>query len=525
MPPRDGAVRFGFVTANALALPEWQVRCLEALLKVPRVELVAAVTVSDRAPVTWPRARSLRPVPLAGRIPGVHPLPLKSLQSVTEQQTRALSDLDVLLDLGSGTKRGALEGATRRGLWEFQFGGVEEAPPGFWEVFDAGTSVSAALRRRPDGAILRRGEFRTYRHSLSLTIDEVLFGAAAWPAAVARAFLGGVPEGIETPFDSKQEARRRPTRLDAVRLRGREILRTVSGGYMGLFRHDEWAIGLVDAPIHAFLDPDFRPTARWFPAPGGSRFGADPFGVEVDGRLSVVYEDFDYRTGLGRIASFDPAVGIPSSTPQAILPLPGHASYPFLLQHGGETYCLPETQASGELSLFRAVEPPHRWEKEATLLRGVPAVDGTLFRFEGRWWLSATRQDAGQNLNLFFWHAPALEGPWAPHDANPVKTDIRGARPGGTPFVHEGVLYRPAQDCSGGYGRRIVIQKVTRLTTTEFREEVARFVEPIAGGPFPDGMHTLSSVGERTLVDGKRLRFIPRAMGYALRRGLAGARP
>jgi hypothetical protein len=382
---------------------------------------------------------------MAGRIPALRPLPLKSFESVTDQQRRALGTLDFLLDLGMGTKRGALEMATQRGLWSFQFVGGEEAPPGFWEVFDAGPSVSAALRQGPGGGVLRRGEFRTYRHSLSRTIDEVLFGAAAWPAAIARDLLGGVPARMETPLVPREEARGRPTTLDAVRLRGREIFRTVSGGFAGLFRHDEWAIGLVDAPIHAFLAPGFTPQVRWFQAPRGSRFAADPFGVEVDGRLRIVYEDFDYRTGLGRIASFDSAAGVPVSTPTAVLPLPVHASYPFLLQHGGETYCLPETQLSGELALFRAVEVPHRWEKVATLLRGVPAVDGTIFPFDGRWWLTATRQDAGQNLNLFLWHARALEGPWEPHVANPVKTDIRGARPGGTPFVHEGVLYRPAR--------------------------------------------------------------------------------
>ncbi len=46
-----------------------------------------------------------------------------------------------------------------------------------------------------------------------------------------------------------------------------------------------------------------------------------------------------------------------------------------------------------------------------------------------------------------------LEGPWEPHRRNPVKCDVRGSRPAGTPFVHGGELYRPAQDGSKRYGK------------------------------------------------------------------------
>ena len=40
-----------------------------------------------------------------------------------------------------------------------------------------------------------------------------------------------------------------------------------------------------------------------------------------------------------------------------------------------------------------------------------------------------------------------------------VKTDVRSARPAGTPFVYQGELYRPAQDCSRTYGGSIVIHR------------------------------------------------------------------
>ena len=120
-------------------------------------------------------------------------------------------------------------------------------------------------------------------------------------------------------------------------------------------------------------------------------------------------------------------------------------------------------------------------------------------------------------MPLFVWHARNLEGPWEPHALNPVKADIRSSRPAGTPFVHGGMLYRPAQDCSRMYGGGIVINRVVRLTPTEFAEEPAATVEPFSESPFRDGIHTLSGVGDLTLIDSKRHRFVPSAIPYVLR--------
>jgi len=65
-----------------------------------------------------------------------------------------------------------------------------------------------------------------------------------------------------------------------------------------------------------------------------------------------------------------------------------------------------------------------------------------------------TDADDGPLTKLRVWFADDLLGSWCPHPGNPVKPDIRSARPAGTPFVHDGALYRPAQDCSRTYGAR-----------------------------------------------------------------------
>jgi hypothetical protein len=191
-----------------------------------------------------------------------------------------------------------------------------------------------------------------------------------------------------------------------------------------------------------------------------------------------------------------------------------HASYPFLIEHDGAIFMLPETSAAGELVLYEAVEFPHRWQRAATLLPGIPAADPSIVEYEGRWWLFATRADRGANQNLYVWHATTPMGPWVAHAMNPVKTDARSARPAGTPYISGGRLHRPSQDNSRVYGGRVVVNEVSILTPDDFEERPVGLVEPWPGSPYQGGLHTLSAVGGRTLIDGNRLHLVTGALRF-----------
>jgi hypothetical protein len=108
---------------------------------------------------------------------------------------------------------------------------------------------------------------------------------------------------------------------------------------------------------------------------------------------------------------------------------------------------------------------------------------------------------------LFIYHADQFEGPWQPHQNNPVKSDVRSSRPGGTPFMLHGKLYRPAQDCSVSYGSAIAINEITELTENSFAEKTVRRIEPRAEWKFNKGLHTFSIVADNILIDAKRYAF------------------
>jgi len=246
------------------------------------------------------------------------------------------------------------------------------------------------------------------------------------------------------------------------------------------------------------------------------KYLSDPFGIRKNGRIYLFCEEFDYRFNKGRIVYYELGGPNPSGCKVAI-ELPVHMSYPYLLERAGEIYCIPETARAREIMLFKAEEFPHKWVKCCKLVSDFPGLDNTVFEHGGRWWLASV--DLQQQASLFIWHAPDMFGPWTPHSGNPVKRDIASVRSAGTPFVHHGFLYRPAQDCSRTYGGRIILNRILRLTPDEFKEEPAALIEPFAG-PYPYGLHTISSLGKITLLDGKRFIFDKGQFKRSLRIGI-----
>jgi hypothetical protein len=282
-------------------------------------------------------------------------------------------------------------------------------------------------------------------------------------------------------------------------------------------RQVQWNIGIVHEPISALLEPNARPVINWLQPPKPAMYLADPFAIIRNGRRCIFCEQFDYRHQKGRIVRIE-IRGEHISEIMPVIELPtNHISYPYLLEDKGEIYCVPETAQLNEISLYKAEEYPHKWKRASTLVSSFAGLDSTVFRYQGRWWLtSAEAAHDNRWYRLYIWYAKELLGPWTPHAANPVKQDIGSSRPAGTPFIHNGHLYRPAQDCSRTYGGRIVLNKILRLTPNEFEEEAAAFIEPGPNGPYPEGLHTLSASGDITLVDGKRVRFIEAAFRRTL---------
>jgi hypothetical protein len=448
-------------------------------------------------------------------------------------------DLDFILRFAFNILRGDVLDAARYGIWSFHHGDPDKyrgVPPGFWEIYRGdpvtGTVLQRLTERLDSGIMLHKGYFRTGLASYPRSRDGLFFGAADFPARVCKDIRSGNAAALESEASrTAAPIYRTPNSLQMLRFLWVWARAKLANQVNSLFRFQQWSVGIIHAPIEQVAGLAGEETmrrlvrsARWLPEPRG-RFLADPFAVPIAGGLTILAEDYDWSVDRGHITAINIAPDGGSSEPAPAIRLPCHLSYPYRLQLDGVTYCIPEAHESDEVALYRADAALREWTKVATLIEGVPVIDPTVFHYEDRWWLFGTRQDRGDNGKLFAWHARELTGPWQPHAANPLKTDIRSSRPAGPPFVHEGELFRPSQDCSTGYGAAVVVNRVTCLTPHRFEEEPASVVTPDPAGPYPSGLHTLCGAGAYTVIDGSRTAFVRAAAADALKRKLRRLMP
>lgn len=528
--------RLTFVIAtDGPSLTRWQAVCLEALLTTPGVSVDAWVHQGIAARWRAVNAKATEPLTATETPPGL-PAPTLAVDS-----RRGPPTFDVLLDLTRGGSPPPLA-ASAREEWSFAYGaeGARDAVrAGMRDVIRGAGLTRIALVASPGGRVLRDGALRTADWSIGAQLDQMLFESATWPALAAASgsrigpevpeASGGGPKRAGTALaDAPGRAENPPgteaadkpdgangagglERVPVSLLRLGVTVRRLLAMRRPLTQHDDWNVGIVNRPIADFLGSRDIGHVTWLPSRRG-RYAADPFGLEEGGVLHVFFEDFDQRLGRAVISHTAVDSGGKISDPEQVLDPGCHVSYPFLVKADGAVWMIPETADAAELRLYVAVDFPRRWRLETKLLTDAQVSDPTVIQHAGRWWLFGTSRGRGVDHALRIWHAPRLTGPWSIHRLDPVKTDAGSARPAGTPFVVDGVLYRPSQDSTRRYGGRVVLNRVDTMDLEEYLEHPVAAVGPPAGSRYPDGLHTLSAAGSNTLIDGNAIHFVPAAL-------------
>jgi hypothetical protein len=274
--------------------------------------------------------------------------------------------------------------------------------------------------------------------------------------------------------------------------------------YHLLYNAPHWRVGWRHVDGADVIDLKAHPPGGWRDLPDDrTRFYADPFPIEHEGRTHVFVEDFVHAAGYGVISAVEFDANGPLGAPRPVLDTGSHLSYPFVFAHDGAVWMVPESNAVGTIDLYRAAAYPDRWVKQATLVSGIAASDATLFQHGGRWWMLATVRDAGGAFSdaLHAWSAPDIKGPWRPHARNPLLVDIATARPAGRVVRRGDKLIRPFQDCRAGYGAALGLAEITRLDDEGFEQRVETILRP---GPLWPGrrLHTLNRAGRLECIDG-----------------------
>jgi hypothetical protein len=529
--PQPQKLRVGLFVDKRLQ-PRWAIEAFAEVVRagVGEIVLIAAGDGAPRAPLLcrlyggldrWAFGGGDDPAELADIVAA---LPHRKFMRL-DPSARGAPDLDVAFALGE-LDDAALDGIARYGVWRFYFGEgaggrSSEAMAGWSEVAEGAPLTGSGLQVRLAAGSAPRFAYqswsRTYPFSVARNRSQLLAKTSEFAFRALRELQRSGYGWLEQCRPAKGvsgETPAAPATIDLVRNLGAIGARIAHRGIEKALNVEQW-----------FLAYRFREArlgdARAVPAnlkgytrllPPKDRYWADPFVLEKNGRYFVFFEELPFKAGRAHISmlEIDPVSGR-ASAPVRVLERDHHLSYPFLLEHDGQLYMIPETAQKGTVEVYRCVDFPLRWRLERVLLDGLRCVDATFHRGTGRWWMFANVAASGSRMfddELHLFHAESLLGDWQPHRRNPVKSDARSARPAGQLYWRNGALCRPAQICAPLYGSGLSINRVLRLTLQDYAErQIERILPSREDGLL--GVHTINRAGNLTVIDAftRRLRL------------------
>ncbi len=235
-----------------------------------------------------------------------------------------------------------------------------------------------------------------------------------------------------------------------------------------------WTIGVYTGPSPFRLSPPAGVTNPVLTAAAVNDMNVDtiahPFMVIAGSTYYMFFTAKDARTDKGGIGLAESPNGLEWKFRRTVIREPFVLAHPYVFQWRNEYYMIPEAHTETSVRLYKATAFPDKWQFEAELLKGGTFISPTLARFKDFWWMFVSPSG---NATLRLFYARELKGPWTEHPRSPiVAKDPDIARPGGRPFVIDGDLYRLGQDCDPTYGNQVHAFRITRITPTEYAEEM-----------------------------------------------------
>ena len=173
---------------------------------------------------------------------------------------------------------------------------------------------------------------------------------------------------------------------------------------------------------------------------------------------------------------------------------------------------IPESKDNKTIDLYVSTNFPYKWEFKKRLIDNIAAVDTTILFYKEKYWLFANvvKNEGASSLDELFLYSSntLISDNWVSHPCNPIVSDVRKSRPAGNFFLYKENLFRPSQNCSKNYGYGMKINRVLKLTETEYEEIVVNSIYPNWDEKL-FATHTFSYCEKLTVIDGcfKRKRY------------------
>ncbi len=277
----------------------------------------------------------------------------------------------------------------------------------------------------------------------------------------------------------------------------------------------QWSIGFSRGDIGQVIkDKNCSLQFKWLPLNDNAQSIADPFIFkDQQGNMHLLYEDFSMvdTSRYGKIIHAKVNADLSVSGQKELLDPGSHTSYPFVFAENGTTYIIPETSEQKNTFRYEFNFDQQTISNQQVMLGKLPLLDSTIFIHDGKYWLFATQSDPEEfeHSRLYIYFADSFSGPYNPHAKNPVKENMDGSRPAGNVIKVAGDVYRPSQNCSIHYGESLSINKILKLSETEFEEELSFKIKPDARSEYSAGVHTINVVDDVIVIDGIKMKFAP----------------
>nr|WP_300807341.1 hypothetical protein [uncultured Acetatifactor sp.] len=189
-------------------------------------------------------------------------------------------------------------------------------------------------------------------------------------------------------------------------------------------------------------------------------WAADPFPIEYKGELYIFAEIFLYKSERNGVIAYCKYDGDRFSDWKVSMDRHWHLSYPNVWVENNQLYMCPESYQNEEIAIYKLIELPDKWIKEAVLLNNEKCVDTTFLNHGNKKYVFVYKPTfIKENGTLYLYEL--CNGKM--NSARYISDDISNSRPGGNIIKKDNKIIRVAQNSEGGYGLSLVFNEIKRI--------------------------------------------------------------
>ena len=248
---------------------------------------------------------------------------------------------------------------------------------------------------------------------------------------------------------------------------------------------------------------DWYRNVVWIDTNGYEKEGwfADPFFYSVDdNEIVLLAEQLYYPINRGRLVKMTLDKQYKLLSVEPILTLDTHLSFPNVWRENNKIYVYPENYQGGALSIW---EFDGYQMSNPKVLIPEPLIDSQIVKLNNEYFIFAVKYQSGEwsdTQHLQIWKSSNLFGPYEHiQTISSSKNYERGA--GEIIVIDDKTIIRPAQNCEGGYGKEVILFKMT-YDGIYFKEEELERISPSTKSKYGEVLHTYNVMGRVCVIDG-----------------------